>query len=168
MKFEVMSCSNAEQISNNFNIEDCVFISITSPMEQPANINVNNPHVKAVLRLNFDDAEPEDKLVFPYLTLMSKADAQAILTFVEKHKNNVSKIIVHCFAGVSRSAAVCAAIMLILTGDDMEIFNDSRFCPNMHCYRTVLETYFGSYDEKIADEKIKHNIALWRQAQGLD
>ncbi len=168
MKFDVMSCVEAEQFSNDFSIEDCVVISITGPMESTANINTNNPHIKDVLRLQFDDSEPEDKQAFPYLTLMSKTDAKAILTFTEAHKNNVDKIIVHCFAGVSRSAAVCAALMLIINGDDMEIFGNPKFSPNMYCYRLVLEEHFGFYNEVLAKEKENHNIALWRKMEGLD
>ena len=167
MKFEVMSCFNAEQISNDFSIDDCVIISITSPMEKPADINLNNPHIKAILRLTFDDAEPEDKNVFPHMTLMSSSDAKAVLAFINNHKDNVDKIIVHCFAGVSRSAAVCAALMLILNGDDMEIFDNPNFSPNMHCYRLILEKH-GSYNHEITEQKVNHNIALWRKMEGLD
>ena len=38
----------------------------------------------------------------------------------------------------------------------------------MSCYRTILETYYGSYDKEAADIKIRENIRLWRIANDMD
>ena len=161
MKFQVMSRANARRHSFRSVMDDCVIISISDVTSEPNRFH-NNPKIKDVCYLSFNDVEGDEA------NCMTRADAEKIINFVNQNVDKVDEIIVHCFAGISRSAGVCAALMLILTGDDMEIFNNPRFCPNMHCYRMVLETYFGSYNKEAADEKIKHNIALWRQAQGLD
>ena len=95
-------------------------------------------------------------------------DGKKIIEFINAYVDKVNKIVVHCEAGISRSAGVCAALMQIINGNDFEVFNNPRYCPNMSCYRTVLEAYYGSYDKEAADEKIAHNIRIWRVQEGLD
>lgn len=99
---------------------------------------------------------------------MTRQDADNIIQFVNQHINEVEQIIVHCGAGISRSAGVCAALMMIINGDDSAIFDNGQYCPNMHCYRLVLESYFGYYDKEAAEEKYRRNIIEWRKAQDLD
>lgn len=161
MKFEVMSREKARKMSFNPNIDDCIIISITDAIAPP-NHFAHNPHIKDVLHLKFDDCD------FGEVDCIQKSDGIKIIDFVNRHLNDVEKIVVHCEAGVSRSAGVCAALMLIINGTDTPIFDSYQYCPNMSCYRTVLETYYGSYDQEAADEKISRNIKLWRVAQGFD
>ena len=161
MKFQVMSRTNARRHSFRSTMDDCAIISISDITAEPNRFH-DNSHIKGICRLFFDDVEGHDAYC------MTRADAEKIIQFVNTHINNVDEIIVHCFAGISRSAGVCAALMLILTGNDMEIFNNPRFCPNMHCYRMVLEAYFGSYTNAAIDEKSRSNIIAWRKANGLD
>ena len=161
MEFEVMSREKARKMSFNPNIPDCIIISITDT-HSDRNHFAQNPHIRAVLNLKFDDVD------FGENDCICSNDGIKIIDFVNKHLNHVDKIVVHCEAGVSRSAGVCAALMLIVNGDDSPIFDSARFCPNMSCYRTVLETYYGSYNKEAADEKIARNIKIWRIAEGLD
>lgn len=156
MKFEVMSRNNARSISFDNSIEDCIIISITDVGSEPNHFN-NNSHIKAVLNVQFNDVE------FNENGCISDAQANEIISFVNDNINNVNKIIVHCEAGISRSAGVCAALMKIINDDDSPIFDNPRFCPNMSCYRAIMEAYFGSYDEDIANEKIAHNIKIWKE-----
>ena len=58
--------------------------------------------------------------------------------------------------------------MCILTGSDDYIFNNPHFCPNMTCYRAVLNAYFGSYDDEEIKRKEAKSIEVWRKANGLD
>lgn len=161
MKFEVMSRANARKMSFKPDIDKCIIVSITDT-ESDINHFALNKNIRAVLNLKFDDVDfGDDNCITPQ-------DGVKIIDFVNKHINDVEKIVVHCEAGVSRSAGVCAALMLIVNGDDNQIFDNAKFCPNMSCYRTVLETYYGSYDKEAADEKIARNIKLWRIAEGLD
>jgi protein-tyrosine phosphatase len=58
---------------------------------------------------------------------------------VLEHRAEIERIIVHCDAGVSRSAAVGAALARAFSGDDAEFFA-GRYRPNVRVYRTLLET----------------------------
>ena len=73
----------------------------------------------------------------------SDEDAKKICEAVNEMKDFVTQIIVHCEAGVSRSAGVAAAIGKYLNGDDMFIFGAPRFSPNITCYRKVLNTFMN-------------------------
>lgn len=67
---------------------------------------------------------------------MTDDDAKKVSSFVKRHPN--TDIIVHCDAGISRSAGVAAAIMKWSTGDDTPIFNSWHYHPNMWAYRKTL------------------------------
>ena len=161
MKFQVMSRANARKHSFDPAIDKCVIISINDTFIEANKFN-NNPKIKSVCSLFFNDVEGHET------GHMVREDADKIIEFVNNYLNDVDEIIVHCGAGVSRSAGVCAALMMILNGDDSEIFNNGKYCPNMHCYRLVLESYFGYYDKQAADEKLRRNIIEWRKFNNLD
>ena len=125
--------------------------------------------IKAVLKLKFDDVERDYKNEH----CITKEDAENIVKFVNKNKNKVDKFIVHCEAGVSRSAGVGAAIMKALNGDDWDIFKNPLKCPNMKCYRTVLNAFIdaGYFDEDPMEEikfKEETNIAKWKEFNEID
>lgn len=128
-------------------IFDCIIVSITDVGSSPNYFNKGNEHVKAILPLQFDDVDYGQK------NCITSEDARMIINFVSKWINKVNLVIVHCEAGVSRSAGVCAALMKIFNGSDFEIFNNPRYIPNMSCYRAVLGSYFGSYNSEEAEEK---------------
>lgn len=161
MKFQVMSRVNARKYSFNENIDKCVIVSINDTFVE-ANQFHDNPNIKGVCSLFFNDVEGHET------GHMVREDADKIIEFINQHINDVDEIIVHCGAGVSRSAGVCAALMLIINGNDDAIFNNGKYCPNMHCYRLVLESYFGYYDKAAADEKLRRNIIEWRKLNDLD
>lgn len=140
MKFCVLSRRRARHLSWNPNIEDCAIISITD-VGSSENQFGRNPHIKGILRLSFDDVDfGEDNCI-------TKEDGRRILNFVQEYVRRVEMIVVHCEAGISRSAGICAALMRIINGDDEEIFDNPKFCPNMSCYRTVLRTYYDDWSE---------------------
>ena len=125
--------------------------------------------IKAVLRLKFDDVERDYKNEH----CITKEDAENIVKFVNKNKNKVDKFIVHCEAGVSRSAGVGAAIMKALNGDDWDVFKNPLKCPNMKCYRTVLNAFqdAGYFDEDpMEDIQIKEetNIVKWKEFNEIE
>lgn len=63
-----------------------------------------NKYCKDVLTLYFDDIkEPEHGL-----KLITPNQAKDIVMFIKKHENDVDTLLIHCFAGVSRSKAVGA------------------------------------------------------------
>ena len=64
---------------------------------------------------------------------------------------------VNCGAGKSRSAAVCAAVMKILCNDDMPVFTNSYFDPNMTVYREVLNAWIN----RLCDENESISTEIW-------
>lgn len=48
-------------------------------------------------------------------------------------------LLVHCQQGVSRSAAVAAAIMTHFTNDASSVFDNTKYTPNQDVYQIVLE-----------------------------
>lgn len=161
MRFKVMSRQNARAYSFDPSIARCVIVSINDVADELNRFH-NNHNILSVCSLSFDDVEGNG------VNPMTREDADKIIQFIDQYINDVDEIIVHCGAGVSRSAGVCAALMMILTGADSAIFNDGRYRPNMHCYRLVLESYFGHYHKEAIDEKLRRNIIEWRKLNHLD
>jgi predicted protein tyrosine phosphatase len=115
-----------------------VIVSITSSADDVAKLR-SNAMCRGVLRLAFPDVE-EPSVSFAESILFSPAHAAQITDFVREHAPHVERILVHCDAGVSRSAAVGAAIARALNGDDTEFFA-GRYRPNMRVYRMVLASF---------------------------
>ena len=137
MKIEIMNREDARKESFKKNAPTTAIISISN-IAAENNIFNYSEWLKAVLYVNFDDEESYSP------NSIKKFDADNICGFVNRIKDKVERIIVHCEAGVSRSAGVGAAIMKFLNGDDMPIFNNGRFRPNMTCYRIVLNTFMDN------------------------
>lgn len=89
---------------------------------------------KGVLTLFFDDIihEVEGAVLF------SEEMAEKIIDFIKAHKQ-VDTLLVHCYAGQSRSRAVGAFAVEILGGNN-EIYLKNEN-PNMHVY-SMLKTVF--------------------------
>lgn len=137
MKIKVLSREKAEIEVHNIN-EPTLIISIRDFKDpDKAKISIKNENIKGIVFLNFDDVEDNDK----FYSCMTDEDAKKICDAVNEMKDIVTQIIVHCEAGVSRSAGVAAAIGKFLNDDDMFIFGAPRFSPNITCYRKVLNTF---------------------------
>lgn len=136
MKFEVMDRFDATKYANSSHDEKAIIISISSKFCKPPRMypDRNGIHngVEGIIFLSFNDEEVGFDAIQGH-------HAKRIIDFVDEMAPKVDKIIVHCDAGVSRSAGVCAAIQKYLGYDDFSIFDNPRYCPNMRCYRTVLE-----------------------------
>lgn len=110
--------------------------------------------------LCFDDVEDDS---VPGCMPMSDAQATLAANFLEElAASDPSTLIVHCSAGISRSAGVAAAIhdalgWSIANARDSDVFRDGKFAPNMHCYRTILRALGGD----VTQEKLD---ALWQAA----
>lgn len=118
-----------------------IVISIYDPNKRPefSQKDVRTiPHLCAVLSLPFWDELSDE------YGCMSWEQADEVLLFVENYRPWVNNIVVHCEAGISRSAGVAAAISKILNGNDDYFFDyfHNRFVPNMTCYKRILETYY--------------------------
>jgi predicted protein tyrosine phosphatase len=113
-----------------------VIVSVTSSEGDEANLP-SSPHCRGVLRLVFPDLDVP--LAGGPSGLFDIEHARAIWAFVELHRDDIERIVVHCDAGLSRSPAVAAAISKCLTGDDAEFFR--RYHPNMRVYRILLDVW---------------------------
>jgi predicted protein tyrosine phosphatase len=137
VKIKVLDRETAEIISGQIEKHGVFYISITDPNKKPAKINHSE---KNILRLNFYDIEeqlvlPDGSIVEP----MHKEDAEKVRIFLFNNKQDIELLIVHCEAGISRSAGMAAAISKYYNKDDMYYFTSGKFCPNMVCYRLTLE-----------------------------
>lgn len=161
MKFEVMSRQVAEQYSRRSDIDKTLMISISDIGSSCPDIDTSNPSIVHAAFLRFDDVDVGD----PHC--ITGNDAKHIIEVYNQFKNSVDRIVVHCEAGISRSSGVCAALMKIHDGDDMAIFSVAKYCPNMTCYRRVLEAYYGKYDEEEAQKKYDVNTQAYLKQEGL-
>ena len=141
---DVMSREMAIQYCMSPHSKEAVMISISDPrMEYCAEPFISETNkVKDILRLCFSDADQPGPDVYGNPVgindLMTDDDARRIVGFVCKYQD--IDIIVHCDAGISRSAGVAAAILKLLTGSDFQIFDCPYYHPNMWCYRKVINT----------------------------
>lgn len=132
MYFKVLSRSNAKRICYKKMSSPRVIISITDPEEGLVSFAPNDK-ILAVLRLQFEDVIDDS------LMSMKKTDAVKVVDFVNMWKDRVGCIVIHCEAGISRSAGVCSALMVWLNGNDMEIYNNHYYHPNRLCRSLILE-----------------------------
>lgn len=159
-KIVVMNRELAKKYSFRTDIPKTIIISI-SDANQAANIFYPNDNIVDVLRLNFDDVDTNSK------NAMQPSTAKIIISFVNRYINDIDQIVVHCGAGISRSAGIAAALMFIINGDDRTIFENGRYHPNMLCYKLMLNAYFGTYDCTAIDEELTTNIEAWRQLNDI-
>lgn len=91
-------------------------------------------YCKGVLTLLFDDTVR----AVEGAVLFSPEMAGQIIRFIQSHKG-VDTLLIHCYAGESRSMAVGAFAVKMLGGDNSQYFSKRR--PNEHVYQTLLETW---------------------------
>ena len=104
-----------------------------------------NQFCKGVLTLYFDDIVTEvDGAV-----LFDDDMAESIIDFIELHKTKVDTLLVHCYAGQSRSRAVGAFAVEMLGGDNRKYFEDG--VPNQYIY-DVLESAWIRRQLNMLDE----------------
>ena len=122
MNIHIMSRAKAIAYSHQPHSETVAVISISDyDKESPVLISNSNNGIAAHCKVKFNDVEHgENKCI-------TENDALKIVLFVMKNAKLIDKLIVHCEAGVSRSAGVAAAIMKAVNGDDWGVFDNSRY-----------------------------------------
>jgi len=108
----------------------------------------------AHLKLVFSDVDSPD-----HPDRMSAGQALLIAGFVRTLHENINTLFVSCEAGMSRSPAIAAAVMLALGGDDMPIWENPAYSPNGYVYRMVLKAF--GLDASGTDEKEAVNLEAW-------
>ena len=130
MEIQVMSRMNAEKYSPS---DEEICISIKSESEyalgydRKANLSSN---FMDILYLSFDDTADEMFGMESAKTL-NRFQVKEIVDFVNKHKDK-KKLTVHCFAGISRSRSMSAAI-----SEYLKITHDLKI-NNRDVYNKVL------------------------------
>ncbi len=117
-----------------------IVVSINCPDEDPAWFHANELTLGRVNLFFWDlDAQPAD-WKHAECALPQPSDGEKVVDLVLAHPE-AQRIMIHCTAGKSRSAAMAAALHLILNGSDAPIFGNARYCPNMLVYRHVLNAW---------------------------
>lgn len=75
--------------------------------------------------------------------------AESIIDFIEKHRKVADTLLVHCYAGQSRSRAVGAFVVEMLGGDNSKYFEEGT--PNQYIY-DVLESAWIRRQLNMLDE----------------
>ena len=148
MKFTVVSRPKAEKLYINH--VKHAWISITAPGQANAALNITD-ECQGVLRLQFHDVTPGlgpdcglSASLAGYIP-MSEDQAQEIVDFVDRMKDDVSMFFIHCEAGQCRSAGVAAALCLWLNnGDDSQIADNKFFKPNAHVKSLIMRQIYGN------------------------
>ena len=145
------------EIKNRKQIEDFTFanrtalISITEYNYKFAELK-SSP--KRLLQLKFDDVdnyvfvdtlgrEPteEERIeIEKKYHMFSDEQSDEIAEFYANVKNDVDTIICQCEYGMSRSAAVAAAILEYESKSGIDIFSNDYYCPNRIVFRKVLKS----------------------------
>lgn len=160
--------SRAEVEADNPCETDHVIISINTPGSDAAKV-VTNDHTLYVQPLWFDDFDELPGPAFRRVygrepELFTKEQAQSIWKTLSEEMQIAkgagepfSTIVVHCDAGISRSAGVGAALAKHLNGSDVDFFQSAKvygslylpgtFAPNMHVRRVLLEVLTEGVDQ---------------------
>jgi len=144
MKVEIMSRMRAMEFSLKEHSGRFAVISISDPDKDSPELQCNSDNgIFQQLKLHFTDVDVEQD------GCITHEQARNIAEYVIEVIDKVDSVIVHCEAGMSRSAGVAAAVMKYLTGNDWGVFDNARFRPNMTCYRKVLSAF---YELDVGDE----------------
>lgn len=131
--FRIMDRPDAVEYCKEEHIHSSIIISISSANgHRPRLVKTDHNRVVAVLYLFFDDEVVGDNT-------FSDEQAEQVIRFVDVWKSAVERLVVHCDAGVSRSAAVCAAMKRHLGFDDQDIFTSRQYEPNPLVYATLMQ-----------------------------
>jgi len=136
MKIIIMSRAQVKKFSYYPHDEKIAVISISDCDKDYPILNNNKKNgIAHICKFHFDDVEEGG------LHCISENDAGHIASFIGRVKDNIDMLIVHCEAGISRSAGVAAAIMKFINDDDTVVFDNPMFHPNMTCYKKVLNAF---------------------------
>jgi predicted protein tyrosine phosphatase len=132
-KLDIIVC-NRDRSEKPFDFKH-IMISISCPND-PVELP-NSANRISVLFLKFHDF---NKPIEGY-KIFDEEDAKRIIDFVNMNQGSKEdwKLVVHCDAGISRSAGVAAALSKIFNDDDKYFFK--HYLPNSLVYNTILKVY---------------------------
>ena len=118
-------------------------ISINDNREAPEETAAAICEVKSgyvdILQVIFDDLTPEshDPIGFPHHVVMTDEMAEEIVRFWERWRNDVDRFVIHCTAGISRSAGVGSALARLEENREAEAACYVGTVPNMYVRRLI-------------------------------
>ena len=151
MKIEVFSRQMLTHVASGTVFPHTALIEVVT-YEDPADMVFDQ--FAAHLKLVFSDV---DSISHP--DRMSEGQALQVADFIRSLGEGIGTLFVSCEAGMSRSPAIAAAIILALGGDDMVIWNNTAYSPNGYVYRMVLKAF--GLDASGAEEKVAINLDAW-------
>ena len=125
-----------DYVTDGFETDTLAIISIQKSADGGYGFRfVENSRCKGVLTLLFDDIEhPADGLV-----LFSEEQARQVIDFIRAHRRDADTLLIHCYAGQSRSRAVGAFAVKMLGGNNAAYFQTGS--PNRHVYDTLVRVW---------------------------
>ncbi|MFN3651153.1 MAG: hypothetical protein ACK47B_16380 [Armatimonadota bacterium] len=124
--------------------EPYAVISITDPVHRHPELK-SSAFLRGVLQLTFSDVDERFarlNVSTPYVVAFSPEMGQQVAAFVEEQfRSGVRLIVVHCQAGMSRSAGVACSLSRHYNGDDRFFYGQYR--PN----RWVREVLLAALQE---------------------
>ena len=152
MIIEIMSKEKIQEYAYSRHDEKTAVISISNHDENfPMLLDSPNNCIDVQCRVRFNDVE------LGIYNCITDDEAKKIVSFVNEVAGKKDKLIVQCGYGVSRSAGVAAAIMKHFAGNDMLIWGNPRYRPNIACYRKVMAAFHEAIDESELSEKVAIN-----------
>lgn len=97
---------------------------------------ISDENRESAIFLGFDDVHFESGADW---TPFTKGQAEEVWAFVKEHWDNVELLVIHCHAGICRSAAIGKAICDVLDPEQSQFFTD-LYHPNPLVYRIMCET----------------------------
>lgn len=97
---------------------------------------------RGVLPLYFRDLEKfADEVAVIAMKGMTPEHARQAWAFIHEHADEIDTLVIHCFAGISRSAGMAEAVAACLGGVTIERAVQTDAQANQHVYRTMREAY---------------------------
>ena len=124
--------------------KNCVIVSVTDPGRDNVVYSACES-VKGILRVQFHDIGqlPDMPGIDPRIFMpddcvpFSGVEASAILDFITNNLADIEMVVCQCEAGISRSAAIAAALSRIYNGDDSYFFEN--YMPNIDVYNSMID-----------------------------
>lgn len=144
MDFKVLSKAEIESTSVQSKLtKKHIVLSISDTTDSIPLLPLNRNRLNTFYMF-FDDIDKETEGIKSYQPF-HKLQAESLLVFIngmlEVHKD-LEQIVVHCFAGVSRSIGMASALSFILDKTDTKIFKSG--IPNMRVYNMIIKEYYDT------------------------
>lgn len=120
-----------------------VCISITAPKGEMWFVNpaVLNDKFEGILRLEFSDTLDDPYIEYDESEGISNAQADELVEFI-LNNSDVDKIVLHCFAGISRSRSIAQSII-----DSLKLDMEPFTVRNSKAYNTVMSAFERKLNE---------------------